>query len=148
MPRIAASNSPSVFAYIIRTVGPGDKLMGAMPWFSVGRVFFGSVKKTLRIGPTGQWEYGETKRAENRRIIRLQNWVLAKLKDLKQRQTESPLVDPEEWPEAVDLIFVTEFGRPVNVNRLVYKHFKPILKRAVCRIYDFMICGILLRHWR
>ena len=23
-----------------------------------------------------------------------------------------------------------EFGRPVNVNSLVYKHFKPILKRA------------------
>lgn len=35
-----------------------------------------------------------------------------------------------EWPEAVDLIFVTEFGRPVNVNSLVYKHFKPILRKA------------------
>jgi hypothetical protein len=30
----------------------------------------------------------------------------------------------------VDLIFVTEFERPVNVNSLVYKHFKPILKRT------------------
>ena len=41
--------------------------------------------------------------------------------------------------EAVDLIFVTEFGRPVNVNSLVYKHFKPILKRAGLpniRLYD------------
>jgi len=50
-----------------------------------------------------------------------------------------PVVDPEEWPEAVDLIFVTEFGRPVNVNSLVYKHFKPILKRAGLpniRLYD------------
>ena len=40
---------------------------------------------------------------------------------------------------AVDLIFVTEFGRPVNVNSLVYKHFKPILKRAGLpniRLYD------------
>ena len=98
-----------------------------------------SVKRTLRKGPTGQWEYGETKRAGSRRIIRLQNWVLAKLKDLKQCQTENPVVDPEEWPEAVDLIFVTEFGRPVNVNSLVYKHFKPILKRAGLpniRLYD------------
>ena len=89
-----------------------------------------SVRRTLRKGPTGQWEYGETKRAGSRRIIRLQNWVLAKLKDLKQCQTENPVVDPEEWPEAVDLIFVTDFGRPVNVNSLVYKHFKPILKKA------------------
>ena len=98
-----------------------------------------SVKRTLRKGPTGQWEYGETKRAGGRRIIRLQNWVLAKLKELKQRQTENPVDDPEEWPEAVDLIFVTESGRPVNVNSLVYKHFKPILKRAGLpnlRLYD------------
>ena len=98
-----------------------------------------SVKRTLRKGPSGQWEYGETKRAGSRRIVRLQNWILAKLKDLKQCQTENPVVDPEEWPEAVDLIFVTEFGRPVNVNSLVYKHFKPILKRAGLpniRLYD------------
>jgi hypothetical protein len=59
-----------------------------------------------------------------------------------------PVVDPEEWPEAVDLIFVTEFGRPVNVNSLVYKHFKPILKRAGLPNIDSMICGILLRPWR
>ena len=98
-----------------------------------------SVKRTLRKGPTGQWEYGETKRAGSRRIIRLQNWVIPKLKDLKRRQEENPVVDPEEWPEAVDLIFVTEFGRPVNVNSLVYKHFKPILRKASLpniRLYD------------
>ncbi len=98
-----------------------------------------SVKRTLRKGPTGQWEYGETKRAGSRRIIRLQNWVLARLKQLREFQAADPVVDPEEWPEAVDLIFVTEFGRPVNVNSLVYKHFKPILKRAGLpniRLYD------------
>jgi integrase len=98
-----------------------------------------SVKRTLRKGPTGQWEYGETKRAGSRRLIRLQNWVIARLKQLREFQTAHPVVDPEEWPEAVDLIFVTEFGRPVNVNSLVYKHFKPILKRAGLpdiRLYD------------
>jgi hypothetical protein len=96
-------------------------------------------KRTLRKGPTGQWENGETKRAGSRRLIRLQNWVLARLKQLREFQTAHPVVDPEEWPEAVDLIFVTEFGRPVNVNSLVYKHFKPILKRAGLpnlRLYD------------
>jgi integrase len=89
-----------------------------------------SIKRTLRKGPTGQWEYGETKRAGSRRLIRLQNWVLARLRQLREFQVAHPVVDPEEWPEAVELIFVTEFGRPVNVNSLVYKHFKPILKRA------------------
>jgi len=98
-----------------------------------------SVKRMLRKGPTGQWEYGETKRAGSRRLIRLQNWVLARLKQLREFQSAHPVVDPEEWPEAIDLIFVTEFGRPVNVNSLVYKHFKPILKRAGLpniRLYD------------
>jgi integrase len=98
-----------------------------------------SVKRTLRKGLTGQWEYGETKRAGSRRLIRLQNWVLARLKQVREFQAAHAVADPEEWPEAVDLIFVTEFGRPVNVNSLVYKHFKPILKRAGLpniRLYD------------
>jgi integrase len=98
-----------------------------------------SIKRTLRKGPTGQWEYGDTKRAGSRRLVRLQNWVPARLKQLREFQATHPVVDPEEWPEAVDLIFVTEFGRPVNVNCVVYKHFKPILKRAGrpnIRLYD------------
>jgi integrase len=94
-----------------------------------------SVKRTLRKGPTGQWEYGETKRAGSRRLIRLQNWVLARLKQLREFQAAHPVVDPEEWPEAVDLIFVTEFGRPVNVNSLA---FKPMTRAGLpnMRLYD------------
>jgi len=98
-----------------------------------------SIQRTLRKGPTGQWEYGETKRSGSRRLIRLQNWVIEKLKQLKTSQLQNPTVDPEEWPEAVDLIFLSEWGRPVNVNSLVYKHFKPILKKAGLpniRLYD------------
>jgi integrase len=101
-----------------------------------------SVKRTLRKGLTGQWEYGETKRAGSRRIIRLQNWVLAKLKDLKQSQTENPVVDPDEWPEAVDLIFVTECGRPVNANSLSGKLQEVLFERftrgleSLSELYD------------
>jgi integrase len=98
-----------------------------------------SVKRTLRKGPTRRWEYGETKRAGRRSLIRLQNWVIARLKQLRELQATHSVVDPEQWAEAVDLIFVTEFGRPVNVNSLIYKHFKPILKRAGLpniRLYD------------
>jgi hypothetical protein len=60
-------------------------------------------------------------------------------KRLERSHAENPVVDPEEWPEAVDLILVTEFGRPVNVNSLGCKHFKPILKKADLpniRLYD------------
>jgi len=63
----------------------------------------------------------------------------SEVKGVETMQAEKPVVDPEEWPEAVDLIFITEFGRPVNVNSLIYKHFKPILKRAGLpniRLYD------------
>lgn len=44
----SASASPSVFIYVIRTVGPGYKLKGAVPWVFVGRVFFGACKKRMR----------------------------------------------------------------------------------------------------
>ena len=37
-------NMPRVFAYIIRTVGPGYRLNGSVPWVSHGRVFFGPCK--------------------------------------------------------------------------------------------------------
>jgi integrase len=39
---------------------------------------------------------------------------------------------------SIDLIFVTELGRPVNVNSLVYKHFKLILRAGLpnIRLYD------------
>lgn len=98
-----------------------------------------SVQRTLRKSPTGQWEYGETKRAGSRRLIKLQSWVILRLKELRESQLANPTVDPEEWPGAVDLIFLTEFGRPVNVNSVIYKHFKPILKKAGLpniRLYD------------
>jgi len=65
--------------------------------------------------------------------------VSDRLKQLREFQAAHPVVDPEEWQEAVDLIFVTEVGRPVNVNSLVCKHFKPILKKAGLpniRLYD------------
>lgn len=97
-----------------------------------------SVKRTLRKGSRG-WAFGETKRAGSRCLIRLQNWVLQLLKELKQAQAAGAAGDPDECPEAVDLVFTTEFGRPVNLNSLVYKHFKPILKRAglpAIRLYD------------
>lgn len=97
-----------------------------------------SVRRTLRKGSRG-WVFGETKRACSRRVIRLQNWIIALLKQLKDARAAQPAVDLHHCPEAEDLVFVTEFGKPINLNSLVYKHFKPILKRAglpKIRLYD------------
>jgi len=41
-------DTPRVFAYIIRTVGAGYRLNGAVPWVSGGKVFFGACKKRMR----------------------------------------------------------------------------------------------------
>lgn len=41
-------HTPRVFAYIIRTVGAGYRLKGAVPWFSGGKIFFGACKKRMR----------------------------------------------------------------------------------------------------
>jgi hypothetical protein len=42
------TGQPRVFAYIIRTVGPGYRLTGFVPWVSNRKVFFGACKKKMR----------------------------------------------------------------------------------------------------
>ncbi len=56
--------------------------------------------------------------------------VKAISEQLGHASTHPRLEDLDECPEAKELIFFSEFGRPVNLNSLVYKHFKPILTRA------------------
>ncbi|MBI4479121.1 MAG: hypothetical protein HY651_03770 [Acidobacteria bacterium] len=43
-----ASKNPSVFAYIISTVGKNYQLTGCVPWVTQGKVFFGPCKKKMR----------------------------------------------------------------------------------------------------
>jgi len=56
-----------------------------------------------------QWEYGETKRAGSRRLIRLQNWIIARLKELKEFSSSTSGRGSRGMAESVDLIFITEF---------------------------------------
>jgi len=99
-----------------------------LPSWGLGHSF-GAAFGKLTEAQRSQIEADETATlGGSRRIIRLQNWVIARLKDLKQCQAENPVVDPEEWPEAVDLIFVTDFGRPVNVNSLGLQAFQAHFK--------------------
>ena len=64
--------------------------------------------------------------------------MLQRLKELSKARP-ARLEDLDECPEAKELIFLSEFGGPVNLNSLVYKHFKPILTRTrlpMIQLYD------------
>jgi len=93
----------------------------------------------MSLGATSSRSIGSWEEQTSEILSPAPHWVTARLVQLKAFQTEHPVVDREEWPGAVDLIFVREFRRPVNVNSLAYKHFKPILKRPGLpniRLYD------------
>jgi integrase len=96
-----------------------------------------SVVRTLeRSG--GKWRFAETKRARSRRVVKLQNWVLAFLKRLSSGRTWRA-ASTEVPTESMGLIFTTSAGKPINEDYLVKKHFKPILSQAGLpdiRLYD------------
>ena len=84
-----------------------------------------SVVRTLER-TAGAWRFAETKRARSRRIIKLQDWVLVTLKNLKGRT--------RQWIEsrgadAAELVFTSPAGRPTYSDKLA-KRFKAILREA------------------
>ncbi|MGD0157925.1 MAG: tyrosine-type recombinase/integrase [Terracidiphilus sp.] len=90
-----------------------------------------SVSKTLERR-RGGWCFEDTKRERSRRMIKLQNWVLALLRKLGER---SKPVEPK--PE--DLVFMSNSGGPVHESKFVGRHFKPLLRLAGLpniRLYD------------
>jgi integrase len=94
------------------------------------------VARTLH-GKGGQWHFADTKRARSRRVIKLQNWVVGLLRDLRGARAQAT-VACDAQPEA-DLLFTTASGEPINEDRLARKHFKSILKNADLpdlRLYD------------
>jgi integrase len=91
-----------------------------------------SVVRTLEAG---LWRFAETKRARSRRIIKLQDWVLKTLKDLRGRTT--PRIG-SSGAEAAELVFTTPAGRPIPSDKLA-KRFKAILCHVglpLIRLYD------------
>jgi integrase len=92
-----------------------------------------SVVRTLERG--NGWRFAETKRSRNRRIIKLQEWVLEILKELHAR---TPQPTGSSGAEAAELVLTTPIGRPINGDKLA-KRFKAILRRValpVIRLYD------------
>jgi integrase len=91
-----------------------------------------SVVRTLEK-VRGVWRFAETKRAQSRRIIKLQGWMLERLQNLHARAIQRRLscLDAE-------LVFTTPAGRPIHSDKLA-KKFKAILRQAglpMIRLYD------------
>ena len=81
----------------------------------------------------GRWCFADTKRSRSRRMIKLQNWIVALLREVRARKTDGP-----SCPDAIDLVFKTRSGHPINADSLA-KHFKSILALAGLpriRLYD------------
>jgi integrase len=93
-----------------------------------------SVVRTLERS-AGGWRFAETKRARSRRIIKLQEWMLERLKDLHARTIQR---NGRSWPAGAELIFTTPAGRPIHSDKLA-KRFKSTLRQVglpLVRLYD------------
>jgi integrase len=78
----------------------------------------------------GGWRLADTKRSRSRRLIKLQSWVVALLRD----------VVPKDQPDAGNrLVFRAQQGGPIRASRLLQDHFKPLLRSVglpAIRLYD------------
>jgi integrase len=95
-----------------------------------------SVVRSLRR-LNGRWCFADTKRSRSRRSIKLQNWIVAVLRELHTATScATPIRD--SCPETTDLVLKTVSGHPINSDRLA-KSFKSILEQASLpriRLYD------------
>jgi integrase len=120
-----------LFALAITTgMRPSEYLALTWPDFDLDRGKV-SVSKTLERGK-GSWHFEDTKRERSRRMIKLQNWVVALLRKSHEEGTVAE-------GKTGELLFTSERGRPVLETKFVGRHFKPLLKAAGLpniRLYD------------
>ena len=80
------------------------------------------------------WKFASTKRARSRRPVKLESWVLSRLRQLRLLEMGSPSIDPN----AARQIFKSRAGRPINSDYLA-REFKRLLGEAglpQMRLYD------------
>ncbi|MFY9936157.1 MAG: tyrosine-type recombinase/integrase [Silvibacterium sp.] len=99
-----------------------------------------SVSKTLELR-IGAWCFEDTKRERSRRMIKLQNWVLALLRRLEERSKPA-----ERKPG--DLVFTSNLGRPIHESKFVGTS-NPCFGQLVFRTSVCTICATrqLPSHW-
>lgn len=91
-----------------------------------------SVVRTLRR-LNGRWCFADTKRARSRRVVKLQDRIIAQLRDLRAATNAE-----RSFRSTADLVFKGTSGNPINSDSLA-KHFKSILEVAGLpriRLYD------------
>lgn len=98
-----------------------------------------SVSKTL-VWRERRWYFEDTKRERGRRMIKLQNWVLALLRRSSEKASSTGL-------KPRDLVFTSNHGGPIHEAKLVWRHFKPLLVSAGLpniRLYDLRLTAATL----
>jgi integrase len=109
---------------------PSEYLALTWPDFDLERGTV-SVSKTLERRKGG-WHFEDTKRERSRRMVKLQNWVVALLHKLEEgsKTTET---------RTGGLVFTSHRGGPIQGTKFVGRYFKPLLREAGLpniRIYD------------
>jgi integrase len=128
---IAGHKYEALFALAMTTgMRPSEYL--ALTWsdFNLERGTV-SVSKTLEWRKGG-WRFEDTKRERSRRMVKLQNWVVALLRKAQEtaRAFESG---------SGDLVFTSHRGGPIQESKFVARYFKPLLGSAGLpniRLYD------------
>jgi integrase len=132
---LATQYGPALAVAVATGMRPSEYL--SLKWQDIdwARKTVSVVRSLRRI--SGRWCFADTKRSRSRRPIKLQNWIVAILRELHTgtlcgQGTSIPC------PEAMDLVFRTISGHPINADGLA-KSYKSILERAGLpriRLYD------------
>lgn len=107
-----------------------------------------TVQRTLTWKRDGTWYFGEPKTSRSRRSIPSPNSLMLLLKEHRRRQAEERLKAGPKY-QNLNLVFVSQEGKPLMQHNLIMRHFKPILRRAELpeslRLYDLRhTCATLL----
>lgn len=92
-----------------------------------------TVARTLEKG-RGGWTFADTKRASSRRVIKLQEWIVERVR----QSYELSLVESTPHPAAAAQVFTTMIGQPIDSDYLA-RRFKQLLRQAglpAMRLYD------------
>jgi integrase len=88
-----------------------------------------SISRTLEWRKGG-WQFADTKRPRSRRLVKLQGWVVALMREEKSKHQDEC---------GIDLVFRAKRRGPIRESRFVQRYFKPLLKAAelpAIRLYD------------
>ena len=87
------------------------------------------VQRTLVWRPGGAWQLVEPKTPKARRVVSLPASARRALNVHRTKQLEERLKVGADW-EALDLVFCSKRGRPLEYRLLVQRIFKPLVRQA------------------